>query len=290
MKFRKRFLYILAVLCLCGCTSSGIRFGAGSPGGLYYNFAGALAEHTGLRIVIKETAGSTANIRLLKGNFIQMAVVQGDTAAEGYTDDSPFCAAAGLYTEYIHIITNDPSLKSVSDLQGKTISVGEAESGTAVTAAKILSVYGLSERLCHTVNLNYAQAKEALQNHEIDAMFITAGRNSEVADSLFAGGSCYLISFDEERVKMFCSSYPFYTKEILPADTYGGQTEDVMTVGVMAVLAVHNSLPDETVKQITADLYAHEEEIRKAVPGLNLSHEHLPIPLAKGAEAYYGGQ
>lgn len=68
----------------------------------------------------------------------------------------------------------DSGIKSLDDLQGKTVSIGEAESGTERNALQILQVSGLASPITETVNLTYIEAAEKLKSGEIDAMFIQA--------------------------------------------------------------------------------------------------------------------
>lgn len=82
------------------------------------------------------------------------------------------------------VVRADSDIRSVEDLQGKTVSVGEEESGTEKNAEQILAAYGLSERLVTEVNLDYTDAVEQLKKKEIDAMFCTAGAYTTVIGEL----------------------------------------------------------------------------------------------------------
>lgn len=183
----KKFLIPLlcsAILLLCGgCDlSNKVRIGTAAEGGNYYIFGSELNAIDSLEsynINIKRTAGSAANMRLLSENYLQMAVVQTDIIddawngrngfTEGYRD---FGAVAGLFTESCQIaVRSDSDIKSVSDLKGKAVSIGEEESGTAHNARQILTSYGIAEDMIKTVNLDYNDAASQLENGTIDAFF-----------------------------------------------------------------------------------------------------------------------
>ena len=181
MHMKKKLLaFGMAVLMLTGCGSSSgtIRFGAAGLGGTYHMFSDAFAEiieseSADCSIEVKTTAGSAANVRLLSDGYVQMAIAQADIINDAYYGVGMFendkkyqgySAVGGLYTEACQIVVRaDSDIRSVEDLQGKTVSVGEEESGTEKNAEQILAAYGLSERLVTEVNLDYTDAVEQLK-------------------------------------------------------------------------------------------------------------------------------
>lgn len=299
----------LAVLMLAGCGSGTgrIRFGAAGLGGMYQAFGDAYAkvaeEAEGLDpIQVKLTAGSAANIRLISGDYIQMTIAQADMAADAYTGTGVFAegeayqdysAVAGLYTEACQVaVRADSSIESIGDLQGKTVSIGEKESGTEQNAAQILEAYGLNERLVSRKQLSYTEAAEALKNGEIDAMFCTAGVQTTVLEELARQCKIRFLNIDGEGAERLKSAYGAYTDCVIPAGTYTGQEEEVTTVGVKALLLASDSLSAETVRQLTELLFAERQKLQYALPlDLTLDEttatEHIPIPFHPGAAAYY---
>lgn len=52
-----------------------------------------------------------------------------------------------MFTEACHIVVRkDSDINSVDDLLGKTVSIGEEESGSELNAKQILSAYGLNSK------------------------------------------------------------------------------------------------------------------------------------------------
>jgi TRAP-type uncharacterized transport system substrate-binding protein len=149
-------------------------------------------------VELKTTAGSAANLRLLTGEYLQLAIAQGDLAQDAYDQTGIFAdeeetrgfgAVAALYTEACQIVVRaDADIQSVEDLQGKTVSIGAEESGSEQNALQILAAYGLNDKLVDTVNLNYEDAAAQLKAGKVDAIFITAGAPSPVLTEL--AGEC----------------------------------------------------------------------------------------------------
>ena len=243
-KVTRTILSMLCTAALAGCSQK-LKFGTAGIGGNYHAFGEKFAEiakeKAGMEIDVRETAGSAANLRLLKDNYIQLAIAQMDVVSEAYDPSfSGYSAIAGLYTEYVQIAASDASIASVSDLRGKTVSIGEEESGTERNAKQVLQAYGLSDTLVRTKNMSYAQAAEAMKDGEIDAMFVTAGVQTAVLEDLARNMSISFISLDQNAVSILTESYAFYSDGVIPAGTYTGQNADVRTVGIPSVLLVYS--------------------------------------------------
>ena len=151
---KNRTVLCLALL-LTGCSyqTKTIRFGAADIGGMYYTVANAYAglaseESSDLKFEVKNTAGSAANLRLLSGNYIDLGIAQADLVRAAYEGTGSFSdnrqqgyrAIAGLYTEACQIVVRaDSDIRTLNDLQGKTVSIGASESGTEQNATEILN-------------------------------------------------------------------------------------------------------------------------------------------------------
>ena len=200
-------------------------------------------------------------------------------------------AVAALYTESCQIVVRaDSGIESMDDLQGKTVSVGENESGTELNAEQILAVSGLTDKLIDKVHLDYTEAAERLADGKIDAFFCTAG--ATVISELSKQCEIRLLELDESTRDKLLNSYTFYTESVIPKGTYNNQTEDIHTVGVKAVLLVSDKLPEKTVKALTKTLFENKQELQYALP-VNIvmneqtATEGITIPFHKGAAAYY---
>lgn len=307
---KKELLFLCALLVmLTGCSAKNdkIKMGAAGLGGTYRVFCDTFADiasegEENPVIEVKTTAGSKANIRLLSEGYIQLAVVQNDMAnnayyaVENFKDKDKYQgygAVAGLYIEACQIVVREDSgIRSIDDLQGKKISVGEEESGTELNATQILDAYGLSDKLVEKVNLNYADAAKDLEDGKIDAFFCTAGTQTTVIEELARQCNIRLLNIDDNGIEKLLNSYDSYTECIIPKGTYKGQDEDVKTVGVKALLLASNKLSADSVKELTAILFKNKEKLQYTLPvdfsmDEKSSVEGVTIPFHKGAASYY---
>lgn len=88
-KFIALLLVVLTVL-LCGCSmgDGSIRFGAAGLGGVYHQAATSLKQlaenDSALKIEVKTTAGSAANVRLLSQGYLDAAIAQSDIISSAH--------------------------------------------------------------------------------------------------------------------------------------------------------------------------------------------------------------
>ena len=300
---------LLAAVLLNGCSSAEnvrrLRFGAAGEGGVYREFGERFAalenETDNGTVELKTTAGSAANLRLLTGEYLQLAIAQADLAQDAYDQTGIFAneeesrgfgAVAALYTETCQVVVRaDSEIRTVEDLQGKTVSIGAEESGSEQNAMQILSAYGLNDKLVSMVNLNYEDAEAQLKAGKIDAVFITAGAPSPVLAELAGECGIRLLNVDGAAAQRLISTYSAYSMVTLPAGTYFGQTEDVQTVGVKAVLLASDELPAKQVQKLTELLFSSREGLEEQL-GIPLDAEQdavegVGIPFHAGAAAYY---
>ncbi len=299
---------LLACLSGCGKASDEIRFGTGGNGGVYYAYGSALApvltESTGWKVTVKETTGSEANLLLLESSMADLAIVQSDTlqyaaVGEGSFEGrvlSGYSAVGGLYTEACQIVVTKASgINSIADLAGKRVSIGAEDSGVTRNAEQILQANGLTTDKLKVSRLAFAESAAAMERGDLDAFFCTAGAPTKAVAQLAEKMDIRLISPDQRTIDQLMGLYNCYAMCRIPAGTYKGQNEDVITLGVRAVLVASDSLDAALVNQITSALFQNSEQIQSAVTvdaAVDPQHaiQGVPIPFHFGAAAYYSEQ
>lgn len=297
------FLFVLAALTACG-QKGRLRIGTAGEGGNYNSLGKALSQTLQkdpykINVEVKTTAGSAANIRLLSQDYLELAIAQSDVIDEMYagTLDTQamkgYSAIASLYPEPVQIVVRaDSGIASVSDLAGKKVSVGEADSGTQKNAAQILQAYGLTYNMLTVQNMTYAEASKALGDGSIDAMFCTAGAPAQVITDLSGTTPVSLVPIEGQQSDLLTGAYGFYAKAVIPAGTYKGQDSDVTTLAVMSVLLASDKTPEDKIYTITGALFKEKAALNDAVPvEFDLQEqkavESVTIPFHPGAAQYY---
>lgn len=300
--FTNRF-FIVALLAAtalflgaCNSEKKDIRLGSGNKGGIYDRFAVSFATEFNnrsqdIQIQPKNTAGSAANIRLLEEGFIDLGIVQADILKDHLMRSrkvSAISAVAGLYTESIQIVVSaDSHIRTVADLQGHKVSVGEEESGVLRNAEIILEAYGIALEKIDARYLSFKNAAEALKAGEIDAFFCTAGVPTPSISELAAGKSIRIIPLDSLDAERIMNLHPELTASKIPAGTYAGQDSSVQTLGAKAVLVASQLLDSASVARISESIFAGSAT---GTPSMEFATTNIPIGFHPGAAAFYKGK
>ena len=315
MRFLK-LLLLLPIIALCfGCgggensANQDIRFGTGGKGGMYFAYGSELAkliqaEDKNRTFDVKNTAGSAANLRLLREKFLDIAIVQSDTLSNAINGRGVFAAAgpgvgyaavAGLYTEACQIVVSKNSgINDISELIGKRVSVGERESGVLQNAEQILMAHGLTFEMIEPYYLSFAEAAAALESGEIDGFFITAGAPTASVIELADKKEIKILSIAPDIQNNMMQLYKGYTRCIIPANTYKGQTEDVQTIGVKAVLVANTDLNDDVVTYLTEFVVKNAKNLPHNTTNTDLNTDYaiadIPASFHAGAAKFYETQ
>ena len=302
--------WLPAVLCLaalfccaltgCGRDASRLKLGTGSSWGSYYAFGVNLAEEvaaqTDYTLDVRETAGAAANLRLLSKGYLDLALVQSDTMAAALAGTGQFAsdgaltgfhAVTGLYQESVQlIVAADSEIRTVSDLRGKTVSLGEKDSGSVRNALDLLDIFSLSPSDMKAKYLSYEDAATALSEGEIDAFFLTAGVPTTAVTTLTERMDVRVVSLSEETANLLVAGNDAYQVIEIPAGTYQGQTAPIRTVAVSAVLAARDELDPAAEAAILAILQERSEALQQLSFGAIVPEEESGGPLKVSLDMY----
>mgnify|MGYP002596624521 CR=1 FL=1 len=290
--------------------SAKLRFVTGGESGTYYAFGSVIAQHATNNTNVAVTGlvgnGSKSNVEELADGNAELAFCQSDVMAYAYNGtnlfEQPidcFSTVAALYMEDVQIVTTDPSIKTVADLAGKNVSVGAAGSGVYFNAVDILSAYGLGDldadgkfTKINATYQSFGDSADSLKDGKIDAAFIVAGAPTTAITDLSTTKTAYLISLDQAHIQQLIAENNFYSEAVIPAGTYAGQTNDVVTVGVDAVIIVDNAVSEEDVYALTADIFDNapdliENHAKYAEISLEKGASVASVPYHPGAAKYF---
>jgi uncharacterized protein len=278
----------------------------------------------GLVAVAEATQGSIENVLAVGGGQLESALAQSDVAYWAYTGSSAaprgcrlastavarnggtallksrgaqhnLRAIAGLYPEDMHVVVRAAStIRSIADLKGKRVALGEPESGTLADARLVLDASGVSECEVKPQYLTLSQAAAALAAGEIDAFFEVAGAPVPAVADVAAATPIRLLPIMGEAALRLTRGYRFFSTDIIPAGTYPGIDEPVPTIAVTALWTVGAQVPDALVYAITTALWrsAALRRLAGAHPAghriaLSTTLTGVVIPLHPGAARYY---
>lgn len=309
----KRTVLILAVLMalvlvFTGCEKkqSFVTIATGGTAGTYFPLGGAMAEIwqseiAGMNASAQATGASVANVNLLKESKVDVIFVQNDIAYYAVNGlemfkDNAFADMRGfatLYPETCQLVAlRGSNITRVEDLRGKRVAVGAAGSGVEANARQILEAAGLTYGDITVQYLSFAEAANNLKDGNSDAAFLTAGYPTAAVQDVAASRELVLVNFSDNIISSLIRKYPFYTKQVVPANTYTGVTTDVQTVAVKAMLAINAKLDNKLVEDMAKALFANNAKLVAAHrQGANITipnaQDGMSLTLHPGAERFY---
>ena len=229
-------------------------------------------EKAGLSITAVSSGGSQANVQELEDGTAQFGFCQSDVESYAYKGTNIFEGApvsnirtvACLYEEQVQIVTCNPDIKSVADLKDKNVSIGAAGSGVYFNAIDVLGAYGMTEKDIKPTYQSFADSADALKDGKIDAAFIVAGAPTTAITDLSTTKTAYLVEIDSEHAKTLIEKSPYYSEATIPAGTYPGQTADVHTLSVGAVVIASDKVSDDDVYKFLSSVYDNLDTLKSS--------------------------
>ncbi|MGM0826892.1 MAG: TAXI family TRAP transporter solute-binding subunit [Bacillota bacterium] len=309
-------LVLSVILAACGGGSGGgssegegnqevdfIGIATGGTGGTYYPLGGTFAkiieDETGIKSSASTSGASAENMAAIKDSKTEIAFTQTDIASyasegtEMFSDNKVENARgiATLYPETIQIVTTkDSGIKSVEDLKGKVVSVGEAGSGTLLNAKQILEVHGIALEDLEARNLSFDDSTTGIQDGTIDAAFITSGTPTGAVEGLAATEDITIVPVESGKISELIEKYPYYSEDDIPSGTYSKVDEAVTTVAVRAMLVTNADISEDVIYDVTKAIFENTDSITHAKGELIKAEDGLKgmgIELHPGAKKYF---
>ena len=193
-----------------------------------------------LPIVGRGSVQSIADILFLKG--VDLGIIRADTLdyleKKGYASNikRQFAYITKLYNEEMHVVASK-TIRKLSDLEGKTVSVDLPNGGTFVTAITIFERLGIKANF---VFIEQRIAYEKLRKGEIDALVAVQGAPSKFITQI-KDDNLHFVSIDY-ATPLQVDYLPSQLKsEDYPALIPAGERVD--TISVPAILAAYNWAP-----------------------------------------------
>ena len=304
------FSVCVAVLFVIGAVAAvqaadNLVLATGGTAGTYYPFGGAMAKIWNSKIkdmnVTAQTSGASGeNVRLINKKEVELALVQSDTLDFAYNAKEAFkeplkgmTVIATLYPEIVQVVVAAGSpIKSFADLKGKKVGVGAPGSGTEANFRQLLDAYGMKKEDVNAQYLSFSESAEAFKDKHIDAFIVTAGIPNAGIMDVSTQNEIRILDIPSDVAGKMTQKYPFLAGVKVPANTYKGQTADVSTVAVNAVLIAGNQLKDDMVYNLTKALFESQAELASAhAKGKELNAQYavqgVSIPFHPGAVKYY---
>lgn len=276
----------------------------GDEAGTYYGLGKAIAEISskyGVEIKVVPSLGAVENLRRLSSDSADLAFIQNDILYGNYrVEDGAHNqnyeprAVLSLYTEEVQIVyRGDLSLQKITDLQNKRVSMGPHGSGTVLESKAILESVGLTVGDIHPFYLTFDESLDSLREETIDVAFFSSGLPTPGVSEFSKTQSIEMLSLDPITLERILENCPYFVEATVPANTYEGLTNEIVTVGVRALLVANKKVQTDKIKNLIRAIFSEKKYLIQRCPKaknigqLSALDGIADLPKHVGAIAYF---
>ncbi|MGI9250378.1 MAG: TAXI family TRAP transporter solute-binding subunit [Pseudohongiellaceae bacterium] len=286
-----------------------------TTGGTFYPVGVALAtiaqaelyEAEGISLTAISSAGSLENVKLLRDNEAQFAILQGPFGAWSWNGEGPVSrpqthirSIGALWQNVEHFVllselATTGLIMDLDSLDGERYVLGARNSGAEQTGRFILDTLGIDYAEKFTLGyMTYGPTSSAIQDGNIVGMNVPAGAPVSAITRAYAlmGERMTVLDWTEEALDKINARYPLWDWYVLPPGTYPNQSEEIRTISSPNVLVTRVDISEDVVYAITKVIWENLptlQEIHGATKDMRLeiAVRGLGAPLHPGALRYY---
>ncbi len=290
-----------------------ITIGTGGVTGVYYPTGGSICRLVnkgrkthGVRCSVESTGGSVYNINTIRAGELDMGVAQSDwqyhayngSGKQSFKDAGPFKelrAVFSVHPEPVSIIARrDSGIKTVADLVGKRVNIGNPGSGTEATWNVMWGAMGHTNAdLKLASQMKSAETPGALCDNKIDAFFWLVGNPSALNKEATTTCDAVIVEVAGPAIDKLVKDNSFYRYATIPGGMYKGNPNDVKTFGVGATFVSSTRTSEKTVYEVVKAVFENFDAFKKLHPAFGVLKKNemvkdaLSAPLHDGAAKYY---
>lgn len=305
----------LAALAVCLSISSPaaaaerIVFTGGPAGGTFQTVAnaiqvyGPIKKEKSFRVKAQSSAGSVENLRKVDKGRAQMGSVYSGHVYLGMNgrlknDTNKYenvLAVAYLYGAPAQLVVRaDSGIRSIKDLEGKKVGVGNAGSGAFANCELFFTHMGVWDKIERNA-MGYNDAAAAFGNNQLDAFWLFTAFPSGAVIMAAQTNDIALVDLDSDaEASGFYEKYPYFSKLSVPAGTYKGVKTETPSFQDSTLWVANADVPDEVVYKMLSLIYtdeglAHMVGQKKTFKEMSIKTgvKGIVTPLHPGAEKFW---
>ncbi|WP_419766394.1 MAG: TAXI family TRAP transporter solute-binding subunit [Arcobacter sp.] len=302
-------LLLLSILSIQLFAREFITIGTGGVTGTYYPAGGAICrilnkikKQTDVLCTIESTNGSVYNINSIIKAELDFGIAQSDIVYDAFKGIGKFernqvpklRSVMAIYPELFTLVSRkDANINGIMDIKGKRINLGAAGSGNEATAQTLFNALGIKKsELAYAGMSKVGVMPDELKDSRVDGYFYMVGHPTANIKFISDYIDVKLVPITGNKLDKLVEKYPYYTQDVIPANTYKGNPKDVPTFGVKAVLVTTSDTNDEIVYALIKQVLENFELFKKSHPAfLHITKESLlkglSAPLHESAKKYY---
>jgi len=314
---RRTFLTttLLATIISVGTMSQAVAakkrivFGGGPAGGTFQVVANAIQVYDPIKasdkyvVKAQSSAGSIENLRKVNSGKSHFATVYSGHVYLGRegklkNDTKKYenvSAVAFLYGAPAQLVVKKGSgIKSVKDLVGKKVGVGNAGSGAFANCELFFTHMGVWDKIERNA-MGYNDAAQAFGNNQLDAFWLFTAFPSGAVIMAAQTNDIELIDLGKDAEESgFYKQYPYFSTLSVPPGTYKGVETETPSFQDSALWVANKDVPDDIVYDMLTKIYtdeglAHMKAQKKTFKSMSVAAgaDGIVTPLHPGAEKFW---
>lgn len=291
-----------------------VTIGSGDFTGVYFPTGLTIAQminakrnQYGIRATVESSRASVFNVNAISAGYLEFGLVQSDTqyrAVKGLGEwaqkgpQSELRAVFSIHPESVNLLAAmDTGIKTMADLKGKRVSLGNPGSGQYEISISALEALGFDPRRdISPVKVKASEASRLLQDNRIDAFFCTLGHpNGTLQQATSGERKVRFIPMTGPDIDKLISGRDDYFRMTVPVGQFYPGAEDpvdLKTFGIVATLCTGSWVPANVVYTIVKVVFDNFEEFKRQHPSRMALEKKdmlkgLTAPLHPGAVKYY---
>ncbi len=250
-----------------------IVFGGGPAGGTFQVVANAIQTYKPVKAIeefkvkAQSSAGSVENLRKVNSGRSDFGVVYSGHVYLGRNglmknDTKKYdqvMAVSFLYGAPAQLVVRKGSgIKSVKDLVGKKVGVGNAGSGAFANCEVFFTHMGVWDKIERNA-MGYNDAAAAFGNNQLDAFWLFTAFPSGAVIMAAQTNEIELVDVGADAQSSgFYDKFPYFGKLSVPAGTYKGVDSDTASFQDSALWVANAGVSDDVVYKLLSTIYTDE--------------------------------
>ena len=282
-----------------------LKIATGGTGGLYYpvgvGLSGLLSRYTSLgRPAVEVTSGPIHNLQLIGSGKNYIGFTTADAALDALSgidkfrsNSIPLRTLAVMYPWRMHVVTIEGSgISGFGDIHGKSVSIGDAGSATALMATRLMEAGGVAPS--RSERLSVVESARALKDGKIAAFFWLGGVPTAAIDNLASTPGVKIKLLDHAHlVPILNKKYGnIYVEDVMAAGSYRGLFQDAKHASIMNLLVANETIDDQVAYEIVKTMLENRDEFVRVHAVLvdyrsDIQRErYSSVPFHQGATRY----
>lgn len=223
---------------------------------------------------------------------VAVSAAQGIADFENRPQQNLRLLAVLIPQEFAIAVWADGPIKTIRDVRGRVVNTSPRGASNELILRRVLAAHDIAMT---DIRVNHSSTSDGIdqmksKQAEVIGLLLTnpAGALLDMASS----APIRLLSIETPIVEKLKATYPGYTSETIRANTYGGQTSDVQTIGDPVVLVTRAQIDDQTVYAMTKALLENRDRliaVQKTMQHFQAktAAADIGLPLHPGALRYY---